>query len=160
MSTSHLNHQQNEKLAGCICATGAVKLYWFMKVLNALFTISHSVPTKRGIMPKQQVQLGIQQYVIILLTIATALVHFTLLFPDTVFILNGLGYLALVAALYLPLAQLAPYRNQIRWALMAYTAITIVLWIFMGGRVIIAYVDKLIEIILLVLLWLESQKAS
>lgn len=39
MSTSHLSHQQNEKLAGCICATGAVKLYWFMKVLNALFTI-------------------------------------------------------------------------------------------------------------------------
>ena len=111
-------------------------------------------------MGKHQVQLSIQQYVIILLTIATALVHFTLLFPDVVFMLNGLGYLVLVAALYLPLAPLAPYRTQIRWALMAYTAVTIILWVFMGARVTIAYLDKLIEVILFVLLWLESQKAA
>lgn len=111
-------------------------------------------------MIKHQVQLGVRQYVIILLTIATALVHFALLFPDVVFVLNGLGYLVLVAALYLPLAQLAPYRNQIRWVLMAYTAVTIILWLFMGARVTIAYIDKLIEVILLVLLWLESQKTA
>ena len=111
-------------------------------------------------MAKYQVQLSAQQYVIILLAIATALVHFTLLFPDPVFILNGLGYLVLVAALYLPLPQVASYRNQLRWVLMAYTAITLILWVFMGARVTIAYIDKLIEIILIILLWMESQKMA
>lgn len=44
---------------------------------------------------------------IIVLTAATALIHLQLNFPDPVFILNGLGYLTLLAALYLPVPQLA-----------------------------------------------------
>ncbi|MEJ7631651.1 MAG: hypothetical protein WKF28_04040 [Rubrobacteraceae bacterium] len=36
---------------------------------------------------------------IILLTGATALIHLQLNFPDPVFMLNGLGYLGLLAAL-------------------------------------------------------------
>lgn len=39
---------------------------------------------------------------IIILVLGTASIHLTLNFPDPVFILNGLGYLALLAALYLP----------------------------------------------------------
>ncbi|MCX6045089.1 MAG: hypothetical protein NT075_08245 [Chloroflexi bacterium] len=111
-------------------------------------------------MTKSQPALGVQDYVIILLTIATALVHFILIFPDPVFILNGLGYLVLVAGLYLPLPQLNAYRAQIRWVLMAYTALTVLLWVFMGARATIAYIDKLIEVILIILLWMKSQKAA
>ena len=37
---------------------------------------------------------------IALLTLATALIHLQLNFPDPAFILNGLGYLTLLAALY------------------------------------------------------------
>ena len=35
---------------------------------------------------------------VVLLTLTTAAVHLSLLFPDPAFILNGLGYLALLAA--------------------------------------------------------------
>jgi hypothetical protein len=35
-----------------------------------------------------------------LLTLGTALTHISLLFPDSVFIANGLGYLVLLAALW------------------------------------------------------------
>lgn len=108
-------------------------------------------------MKQQNVRIGLLQWGIILLTIATALVHFSLLFPDVVFILNGLGYLTLLAALYLPLPQLAGYRRMIRWALLGYTALTIVLWLIMGSWILLAYIDKTIEVILIVLLWLESR---
>jgi hypothetical protein len=45
--------------------------------------------------------------------LTTAIIHLYLglSFGDPVFVLNGLGYLALFAALYLPIAQLAQYRN-------------------------------------------------
>ena len=47
---------------------------------------------------------------VVVLTLIAAAVHLSLLFPDPAFILNGLGYLALLAALYLPIPQLVPYR--------------------------------------------------
>ncbi len=111
-------------------------------------------------MAKLQAKLDARDYVIILLAIATALVHFSLLFPDPVFILNGLGYIALVAALYLPLPPLIQQRAKIRWVLMAYTALTVLLWILLGARAAIAYIDKLIEIILLIVLWTKSQETA
>ena len=43
---------------------------------------------------------------ILLLGLATAIIHLQLLFPDPLFILNGLGYLGLLGA-YLP-TQLLP----------------------------------------------------
>ena len=72
-------------------------------------------------------QFGLLEVGIGALTMATALMHFFLVFPSLLFMLNGVGYVVLLAALYLPIAQLAPYRRQIRWALMAYTAVTIVI---------------------------------
>lgn len=103
---------------------------------------------------------GPLQYGIIALTLATAAIHFFLLFPDKVFILNALGYVALLGALYLPLAALAPYRNWARWGLIIYTAVTIVLWAFVGSRDWLAYLTKAIELALIVLLWLEGQQAQ
>lgn len=103
-------------------------------------------------------QFGLLQLGIGVLTMATALMHFFLLFPSPLFMLNGVGYVVLLAALYLPLAQLVPYRRQIRWLLMAYTAVTIVAWIAIGSRDLYAYANKLIEVVLLVLLWLESRQ--
>ncbi|MEX1019389.1 MAG: hypothetical protein WDZ49_07005 [Litorilinea sp.] len=101
--------------------------------------------------------LGVKQYVIVALTIATALIHFVLAF-DFTFILNGLGYLALLGGLYLPLAFLAPYRTYIRWALMLYAAVTIILWAVLSGTEsgMIGYVTKAIEVALIVMLWLEG----
>lgn len=103
---------------------------------------------------------GSLQIGIILLTVATAVMHFILIFPDTLFILNALGYLGLLAALYLPLSFLSNYRSYARWGLMGYTALTILLWILIGQRGLYAYIDKLIEVVLIVLLWLESRPAA
>jgi hypothetical protein len=104
--------------------------------------------------------LGPIQYGIIALAIATALIHIYLAIPMTLvmFYLNGLGYLALVAALYLP--QFAAYRRYTRWALMAYTAVTILGWVAIGERTAIGYVDKAIEVALIVLLWLEHRQQA
>ena len=95
--------------------------------------------------------------VVILLTLGTAVTHFTLLFPDPVFILNGLGYLALLAALYLPIPALEPHRRTIRWLLIGYTGLTLALWIAFGERSTIGYLNKLNEIALIVALLAEQR---
>jgi hypothetical protein len=95
---------------------------------------------------------------IALLTLATALIHLQLNFPDPMFILNGLGYLALLAALFLP--SLARYRGLIRRALIGYTALTILLWLLLGARTPIGYMDKVIEIVLIALLLIEARRLS
>jgi uncharacterized membrane protein len=97
---------------------------------------------------------------IIVLTLATAFIHLQLNFPDPVFILNGLGYLALLAALYLPVPQLARYRNVLRLALIGYTALTIFLWILLGARTPIGYIDKIIEVALISLLLLDARRSN
>jgi hypothetical protein len=92
------------------------------------------------------------------LTLATAFIHLQLAFPDPVFILNGLGYLTLLAALYLPVSRLARHRNVVRWVLVGYTALTILLWVLFGARIPIGYIDKAIEITLILLLLLEARR--
>jgi hypothetical protein len=93
------------------------------------------------------------------LTILTALIHFSLNFPDPVFILNGLGYLGLLAALFLPIPQITHYRNSVRWALVGFTTLTIFLWILFGMRGPLGYIDKVIEVALIVLLLLDARRS-
>lgn len=109
-------------------------------------------------MTQAQPRFGAPQLAIMALTFASALIHFALAF-DWLFVANGLGYLALLAALYAPIPALAPYRQWARWGLLLYTAMTVVLWIFIGVRTPVAYADKLIEVILILLLWMEDQAA-
>jgi hypothetical protein len=96
----------------------------------------------------------------VLLTLATAVIHLQLAFPDPVFILNGLGYLALLAALSLPVPRIARYRHLVRWVLVGYAALTILLWILIGARTPIGYFDKAIEIALISLLLLEARRSD
>lgn len=97
---------------------------------------------------------------IIVLTFGAALIHFSLNFPDPVFILNGLGYLALLAALYLPIPQVTNHRNVVRWTLVGYAALTIFLWLLLGARTPIGYADKAIEVALIALLLLDAHRPS
>ncbi|MCA1688223.1 MAG: hypothetical protein LC714_06465 [Actinobacteria bacterium] len=97
---------------------------------------------------------------IIALILSTAFIHLQLAFPDPVFILNGLGYLALLAALYVPIPQVARYRNVVRWVLIGYAALTIFLWVLVGARTPIGYIDKAIEIALISLLLLEARRSD
>ena len=112
-------------------------------------------------MTQTNTRIGIMQIAIILLTIATALVHLQrgIEFGMAMFIANGIGYLVLVAALYAPIAFLAPYRKWIRWALIAFTLVTIVGWIAIGDKAeMIGWIDKAIEVVLVVLLFLDGRR--
>jgi hypothetical protein len=106
-------------------------------------------------------QMSPRKIVIILLTIATALIHLTLAFTAmsqgdmttfVMFLLNCIGYLVLLAAYYLPLPIARDYPKLVRWAFIAFTAVTIIGWVAIGSRDTIAYIDKLIEVVLIVLL--------
>jgi hypothetical protein len=97
---------------------------------------------------------------VIVLTVGTALIHIYLgLQGFPLFILNGLGYLALLAALTLPIPRISEYRNLTRWVLVGYAALTIFLWILVGTRNAIGYIDKLIELALISLLLIEARRA-
>ena len=96
---------------------------------------------------------------IVLLTLVTALIHLQLAFPDPMFILNGLGYLTLLAALYLPIPQLARYRNLVRWVFIGYTALTLTLWLIIGERTAVGFISAADEVALIVLLLLEARRS-
>lgn len=102
------------------------------------------------------VQIGI-----ILTTVTAALIHFSLLFPDVLFILNGLGYLTLLAAYFLPIDLARKYHNLIRWLFIAFTLVTILAWIVMGDKSwpagSLGYLTKIIEVVLIVLLLIDKQ---
>lgn len=96
---------------------------------------------------------------VIILTVGTALIHLYLgLQGFPLFILNGLGYLALLAALSLPIPRISEYRDFTRWVLAGYAALTIFLWILVGARNAIGYTDKIIELALILLLLLEARR--
>lgn len=99
---------------------------------------------------------------IIVLALATALIHIRLAFffptPDPLFLLNGIGYLGLLGLLYLPLGGLPRFRPIVRVVLILYTALTITLWfVITGGQgTALAYIDKTVEVLLIVLLVAEA----
>ena len=100
---------------------------------------------------------------IILLTLTTAAIHFTLGQP--LFILNGLGYLALLAAFYLPWAPLQQYHKLIRWAFAGYTLVTIILYFVFNSdgawqSNTMGLITKGIEVVLLLLLLYDSRAGS
>jgi hypothetical protein len=108
---------------------------------------------------------------IFVLTVATAVIHLYLAlsaigsmgfnFGVMLFILNGLGYLGLLAILQLPIRQLARFRSAARWALIGFAALTIVLFFIMAPVYpIIGYIDKAIEVALIGLLLADAYTAS
>jgi hypothetical protein len=96
---------------------------------------------------------------VIVLTVGTALIHLYLgLLGFPLFVLNGLGYLTLLAALTLPIPRISDYRNLTRWILVGYTTLTIFLWIVVGARNSIGYADKIVLVALLVLAASRSRR--
>jgi len=82
-------------------------------------------------------QLKPRHYAIILLILVTSFLHFGAamdrrLFPDgpdPLFTLNGLGYLGLLLAYFLPLGFLQSRHRLVWWVLVAYVIATILAWI-------------------------------
>ncbi|HEX4204142.1 MAG TPA: hypothetical protein VHZ51_08085 [Ktedonobacteraceae bacterium] len=125
---------------------------------------------------------GLLQIMIILLAVITGLLHLALIakfgLPLTIggnpsmlvpyifqnmgmlFLLNCIGYIALVAALYLPAFK--QYQRVIRWTLIIFTAITVVAYFALIGLKTnpIGYADKIIEMALIALLVIDDFQTS
>jgi len=76
------------------------------------------------------------------------------------FLLNGIGYLVLGTALYLP--ALLQYRRIVRWLLIIFAATTFVLYFLFNGFRLnpVAVIDKVTELTLIVLLFIDSRQSS
>jgi hypothetical protein len=118
-------------------------------------------------------------YFIIVLVLATSALHFAAAFdkilfpdgtPDPLFTLNGLGYLGLLGAFYLPI-PFFQQRHKLAWqVLFGYIILTIVAWLaiwvginviangmpFFSRDSIYGVPAKIIELVLLYLLWQEK----
>lgn len=101
---------------------------------------------------------------VVLLTLATAAIHLSFFIEEPrrglIYGLNALGYVALVGALYLPIPVLNRFRRTVLRALIAYAALTIVAYVAFGllrheWTVPLGPVNKVIELVLIGLLWLE-----
>ena len=87
---------------------------------------------------------------IVLLALASGYIHTTL--GQWYFYLNALGYLTLAILMVLPVGLARRFRWLIRLALLGYALGSIVMWLIFGARFDLAYVDKGIEIVLVLLL--------
>ena len=90
---------------------------------------------------------------IVALTLATAAIHVTL--GGTLFLMNAIGYAVLAIAMVLP-GPVARIRWLTRYALIGFTAVTIIGWVMFGARFDLAYLDKGIEVALIGLVLIES----
>lgn len=90
---------------------------------------------------------------IVVLTLATAYIHYTL--GGMMFMANAAGYLVLAVAMIAPLAIASRYRWLVRAALIVFALLTIGGWVMFGARIEIAYIDKVIEVALIALLFVE-----
>ena len=107
-----------------------------------------------------------KQYGIVLFALATAFLHlflFTRLGPDPI-VMNGLGYLALLGAYFLPVPLFQQNHRLVWWALFGYTALTFVLWVFLGDKsfsfdfsnAAVGYYAKAAELLLMGFLWADK----
>jgi hypothetical protein len=108
-----------------------------------------------------------KHYGILLTGLATAILHvilFSKLGPDPI-VLNGLGFLALLGAYFLPIPFLQERHKLVWWILVGYTILTIILWVIMGDKNFVAgtssatgYYAKAAEVLLLGFLWADKPK--
>lgn len=85
---------------------------------------------------------------IVVLTLFTAIVHLVVLnlngYVFLPFVLNGLGFLALLSALMWSVGK--PQARWVHYAFIAYTLVTIAAWLPMGARTVLAYATKGAEV--------------
>ncbi len=79
---------------------------------------------------------------------------------SVLFFLNFAAYIVLIVALYLP--ALRRFQRVTRWLLILLAVVTIIAWFLItgGSANILAYIDKPVEIALIVLLIIEDRQAA
>ena len=80
---------------------------------------------------KLAIKIGTTQIIIVVLTLITAVVH--LFLPGTIFKLNGLGYLGLLALYLFEFSFLPIPHNWARWALAGFASLTFILYFIIQG---------------------------
>ncbi len=106
-----------------------------------------------------------KHYGILLAGLATAILHLKLFSEmglDPI-VLNGLGYLGLLGAYFLPIPFFQQKHKLVWWVLVGYTILTIILWVVMadkefviGTKSAIGYYAKAAEVLLLGFLWADK----
>jgi hypothetical protein len=102
---------------------------------------------------------------IVVLGLATALIHLYLNVRlgslDIPFTLNALGYLTLLVALFLPIKFLEGRERLVHYVFMAFTVVTILAWVALGDKAdLLGWLDKAIEVLLVLALWRHLQLAK
>jgi hypothetical protein len=107
---------------------------------------------------------------ILVLGVATALAHLWLFYngfsrgrPDYRFLVNGGGYLVLLAAFFLTVTAKDPWHRVAHYLLMAFAAGSIVAWIIVnGGRFLpqLSAFTKAVEVLLIIVLFLDVRLAQ
>jgi hypothetical protein len=107
--------------------------------------------------------LTLKHYGIILGGLLAAYFHLVL-FPDIGFTLNGLGYIGLLGAYFLPIPFFQHKHKMVWWGLVGYTLLTIALWVILGNKQFVAgttsaigYYAKAAEVFLLACLWADKK---
>lgn len=107
--------------------------------------------------------LTLKHYGIILGGLLAAYFHLVL-FPDIGFTLNGLGYIGLLGAYFLPIPFFQQKHKMVWWSLVGYTLLTIALWVILGNKQFVAgttsaigYYAKAAEVFLLACLWADKK---
>ena len=115
-------------------------------------------------MNNHRAQFGVVQALTVLLTLFTAAVHLYmgLSYYDPLFIMNGLGFVGLLVALFLPIPVVKNFRGIWRWLLVGYTALTIIMYFVVNGLAVDAMglVTKAAEAALVVLLFLDGRRLA
>ena len=113
---------------------------------------------------QRRAQVGALDLGIMLFTLITAVVHIYMwTFPDEElriwFLLNGIGYVGLLIAFYL--SQFYPLRQVICYVMIAYAALTVVLYIFLGQPYdMVGVGTKIIEVLLIAMLFVKSRRLN
>lgn len=92
--------------------------------------------------------------------LTTAAIHVWLAIPThlIMFYVNAVGFIGL-AALYTIGTPAIPRRRVVQ-VITVWTSATILFWLIIGERTLIAYLDKIIELAILGLLWLDQKLDS
>jgi hypothetical protein len=119
-----------------------------------------SLPLPKG----EKMKLTVKHYGIILAGLFAAFFH-VILYPDIVFTLNGLGYIGLLGAYFLPIAFFQQRHKMVWWGFAGYTLLTFILWVIMGDKQFVAgtysatgYYAMISELFLLAFLWSDKPK--
>jgi hypothetical protein len=105
-------------------------------------------------------------YILLMIAVViTAIVHLSLGSDfltnpgDIMFLLNGIGYIVLTVLFIFPIAWTQPYHEIIRWVLVGYTVLTIILWVVMNGKIEpVGIITKLSELAIIVILIIDRPK--